>query len=275
MTTKKKEKKTISRVELEKQGLDLINEALTKPGNLSECYKQFHRFSTRNRHLASMQAGLTPIATYKQWQEKGRQVKKGSLAITLMMPFVKKIEAEKPNEEDKVITCFMYRNNWFSYDQTEQIEGMEPAKPEPIPGFDIDQAIKKLEITEEKFLDNNGNCQGYCYDQTIAINPMAENPFKTKLHEMAHILLGHTKEVKSIIDTLTLEIAPREVEAETVTYIVAATLGESEKWLKKSRGYIQHWLKRNTKDKIRINKILSVADKILNAGACKGGQNDN
>jgi hypothetical protein len=38
----------------------------------------------------------------------------------------------------------------------------------------------------------DGNCQGYSQQRVIAINPLATNPTKTTIHEMADILCGHS-----------------------------------------------------------------------------------
>ena len=70
---------------------DLLQSAVTEPGILSRAYQQFHSYSLGNQLLALMQChqrGIEPgsMATYRRWQELGRQVKRGEKALTLCMP---------------------------------------------------------------------------------------------------------------------------------------------------------------------------------------------
>ena len=76
-------------------------------------------------------------------------------------------------------------------------------------------------------------------------------------------MLGHTTE-GTMADS---EITPkdiREVEAESVAYILCSILGLDG--LVESRGYIQHWLSNNTIDDKSAQKIFTAANTILNAG---------
>ena len=69
----------------------MVTEALENPGRSHEAYRAFHRYSRGNQFLALSQTGREePINTYKGWQSLGRQVKKGSKAITLLMPVTAK-----------------------------------------------------------------------------------------------------------------------------------------------------------------------------------------
>ena len=70
-----------------------------------------------------------------------------------------------------------------------------PDIPEqPIPGWDWQTALAKFGIQEAPFHHTNGNHQGYSHHLEFAINPVAVNPTKTRFHELAHILPGHTLE---------------------------------------------------------------------------------
>ena len=80
-----------------------------------------------------------------------------------------------------------------------------------------------LEIKIEKFAMVNGNCQGYAKpnENLIAINPLASDPFKTSIHEMAHCLLHKDEESETLNHAETL--LPRsikELEAEGTAYLV-------------------------------------------------------
>ncbi len=70
---------------------DLLQDAVTRPGSIMEAYSNFHSYSIGNCMLAAAQCHargvqLGPIATYKKWQELGRQVRRGEKALTLCMP---------------------------------------------------------------------------------------------------------------------------------------------------------------------------------------------
>jgi hypothetical protein len=81
----------------------------------------------------------------------------------------------------------------------------------------------------------DGNCQGYASGQTFALNPVAALPHKTRLHEMAHIVLGHTQEF-TMTDSERTPKDIKEVEAESVAYILCSIL--CLPGLEESRGYI-------------------------------------
>ena len=80
-----------------------------------------------------------------------------------------------------------------------------------------------LNVEEIPFEMLNGNCQGYAKGRQIAINPLAQMPVKTTLHELAHIELGHTSE--AIHDSETTPRSLREVEAESVALLCLESLG--------------------------------------------------
>ena len=65
--------------------------------------------------------------------------------------------------------------------------------------------------------------QGYARQRTIAVSPVAALPFKTTIHELAHVCLGHTSEGEETDG----EITPRnlrECEAEAVALLCCAAL---------------------------------------------------
>ena len=251
------------------QWSEYLKEAVEQEGILSSCYSVFHDYSIGNQLLAYYQLKardlpLAPIASYKKWQSLGRQVKKGQKAISLLLPITVKQKDENGEETGKVFRLFKEKANWFSLDQTEGEDFIAPT----IEGWDADKALKNLEITQIEFEHTNGNCQGYATGRSIAINPVAALPHKTRFHELAHVVLGHTTE-GTLEDTPVTEKSIREVEAESVAYILCKVLnlkGDIE-----SRGYIQNWLQDGEISDKSAQKIFSAADKILKAG--KGEQN--
>lgn len=243
---------------------DLLNKAISEPGIISEAYSAFHSYSLGNQIAAAFQLSLkglplAPIASFKAWKDKGRSVRKGEKAIALCMPVTFKVE-DKETGEESTFARFIWRNNWFSLDQT---EGEEFKHEVVSPEWDKQAALLKLDISEGRFEMANGNVQGYASSRTIAVNPLAVLPHKTRFHEIAHIVLGHTAE--SVMSDS--EMTPRdvrEVEAEGVSYILCSLLGLPG--IAESRGYIQSWLGCQPLTEKTAQRIFSTADKILKAG---------
>lgn len=259
----------------------LLKEAIEVPGRLSEAYRVFHNYSLGNRILAAIQLAernlpLSPIASFNRWRELGRHVRKGEKAIALYMPITVRRKAEQSetsekdegaNQQGGSMTFFMLKRNWFALAQTEG-EANQPQASTP--EWDADLALQTLGIKEVPFEMLNGNCQGYAKHgvMEIAINPLAVLPMKTRFHEIAHHLLGHTgqdDEVGVMADGLNLPKCIREAEAEATAYLCCATLGLPG--MEESRGYIQSWLDGEKFPDKSARRVFTAADKILRAGA--------
>ena len=93
----------------------------------------------------------------------------------------------------------------------------------PIPGFDLDTALRMLNITRTNFDEMNGNIQGFATGREIAVSPIAAIPHKTIFHEIAHCVLHHTTSEK-LVDSEDTPMNLREVEAEAVALICCETL---------------------------------------------------
>ena len=100
----------------------LLDEAITKPGIVSEAYSRFHNYSIGNQLLAYVQCAMRgihpgPISTYPGWKALGRYVKRGEKALTLCMPVTGKKRAKiaredgTEEEEEGVFTRFVFRNH--------------------------------------------------------------------------------------------------------------------------------------------------------------------
>jgi len=250
----------------------LLEQALTEPGIVSEAYRKFHRFSIGNQMLAAMQLkhrnlSLSPIASFNRWKELGRSVSKGQKAISLWMPMTIKRQESSGEEADSIasdpgdlITLFKLAPRWFSLDQT---EGEDYNEPVDIPQWNAEAAMASLDVTLERFEFLDGNVQGYAIARRIAVSPIAEYPHKTRFHEIAHVVLGHTLEA-DCNDTATTPRNIQEVEAESVAFLLCSILdlpGRDE-----SRGYIQSWLEGATLPEKSAQRIFSVSQKILEAG---------
>lgn len=243
----------------------MLSEAVNKPGVLSSAYSAFYNYSIGNQLLAwsQMQAReipLGPIATFKDWQSKGRQVRKGEKAIELVMPVTINRKDESGEKTGDVFTLFTMKPRWFALSQTDGEDYSHEAKS---PEWDAATALDALGITEVAYNSTDGNCQGYATGSSISINPVAALPHKTRFHEIAHVVLGHTKEHDMHDDERTPRDV-REVEAESVAYICISLLGLPGQ--EESRGYIQHWLGGDKIEDKTAQRIFAAANKILDAG---------
>lgn len=249
---------------------ELLNRALTEPGIVSAAYSRFHRYSLSNQVLAVIQLqernmALSPIASYNQWKKLGRTVRRGEKALALFMPLtIKALERDKETGEKidtgKVFTRFALKKNWFSLDQT---EGEDYNEAVVIPSWSAEQALERLGIEECGFQLVNGNIQGYAFERSIAVSPIAALPHKTRFHELAHVILGHTQQ-GWCSDTPTLARHIEEVEAEATAYILSALLDLPG--LDEARGYIQSWLGGQLLPEKSAQKIFGAAQTIMAAG---------
>lgn len=131
----------------------LLSEAVSQPGMISGAYSAFHGYSIGNQLLAwsqclSREIPLGPIATYKRWSELGRQVKKGSKAISLVMPVTINKRDDNGDKTDDIFQMFVMRNNWFVLSQTEGDEFKHEVKSAE---WDGQKALMTLNITEKSF----------------------------------------------------------------------------------------------------------------------------
>ena len=251
---------------------ELLVTAIKEPGAIHEAYSRFWNYSSGNQVLALTQCiarGIEPgpIASFQRWREFGRYVKKGEKALALIMPVtvkVKSVEPEHTNEPERQTveptrTIFILKRRWFVLSQTEG----EPYQPAPIPEWTKDRALETLGLREEPFQELNGNIQGYARARIVSVSPLSALPHKTRFHEMAHVLLGHTGR-GGLSDTESISKSLIEAEAESVALICCESLNLPGAEF--SRGYIQHWLDGEEIPERSAQRIFAVADRILKAG---------
>jgi len=247
----------------------LLIEAVTKPGLIMKAYSAFHSYSVGNQILALVQCQMRglqpgPINTFPKWKDLGRFVKRGERALTLCMPITCK-RREDNSDEEHTFTSFVYKARWFTLSQT---DGQE-LEPITIPEWDAERALAALSIERVPFDHPDGNIQGFAKQRQVAINPLAQLPFKTLFHELGHVILGHTTEA-DFADTERTPKNLREVEAEAVALLCCEALNlEGATYC---RRYIQNWLcpsigyKGDAIPEKGAQKIFHAADQILKAG---------
>jgi antirestriction protein ArdC len=260
---------------------ELLHSAVNTPGKLLAAYTAFHNYSFGNALLAleqciSRKIEPGPLNSYKGWLTLKRQVRKGEKGLCLCMPvtYKKRIagkaapETTEGSEEsqEEMRQCFVFRSYWFVLAQT---EGETPYE-QPIPGFDLDAALQSLDISRIPFDEINGNVQGFAHLREIAVSPIAALPHKTTLHEIAHVVLGHTSSQK-LVDLEHMDRNIREVEAESVALICCESLVLPG--AEAARGYIQHWLQGEKEiPNQSAARIFSAAQTILRAGSSNEGR---
>ena len=253
----------------------LLKRALTEPGIISAAYRRFHRFSIGNQILAAIQLDqkglpLSPIASFGRWKALGRSVRKGEKALSLWMPITVKRRDEPVSEEsadaEAVFTRFKCLPRWFSLEQT---EGEDYTEPLESPQWHAEAALTALDIAAEHFDYLDGNVQGYAVKRRIAVSKLADYPHKTRFHEMAHVVLGHTL-AADCQDAASTPRSLQEVEAEGVAFLLCSILdlpGQDE-----SRAYIQSWLEGDPLPEKSVQRIFKVSQEILEAGRPKADQ---
>lgn len=239
----------------------LLRDAVERPGLLLKAYSAFHGYSIGNQLLALKQCeqrGIEagPISTFPGWKDKGRSVRKGQKAIWLCMP----MRFGKKGDPDSQRMAFAFKPRWFVLAQTEG----EPVEPPTVEEWLYERALSTLSISETPFALLDGNTQGYARQREISISPLAQLPHKTRFHELAHVVLGHTAEA-DFNDTERTPRTLREVEAEAVALICCETLRLDG--AEYARGYIQNWYGSDEPvPEASAQKIFRAADLILRAG---------
>ena len=255
---------------------ELLNQVLEAPGVIHDCLSMFRKYSLSNTCLIAFQCqerGLQmgPVATFEQWKKQGRYVRKGEKALAMWMPITVNVKETDEETGERVKTggkrvIFVLKNNWFTYAQT---DGEEIPMPE-MGEFSVGNALAALDIVQEPYdMAKVGNsAMGYAYKRIVAVNPMCPKPLATMLHELGHVVLGHTERGESMTDAAELPRCIKELEAESVAMLVLDALGDSESAVF-CRGYIQHWLKSGGVSSVpeaSAKRIFAAADKILKAG---------
>lgn len=255
-------------------------EALEAPGAIGSTYTRFYNYSFLNQIRLMMQGVFEPVATYRRWTELGFQVQKGTKAKSVLAPVLvtkRDKETKQPvlhpvtGKPQQILIGFRDSRTVFGFSDTDG----EELPPLEVQGWDIDVALAALKVTREKFKHNDGNTQGYSFEnekqgRVFAINPAAVYPTKTLFHELAHLVLGHCKGLDDGSPVCARHIA--EVQAEAVAYLVAKELELIDWNPGESRGYIQTWLGSDEVEDGAVAQIFSAVNKILVAGRKASGE---
>lgn len=243
---------------------EIFEALLNMPGSFGDTYSRFHPYSLRNLGFLALQGcPPEPLGTFKKWQELGGHVKKGSSAYSILRPILVRKKDEDGEPTDERFTRFKVVKALFPLSMTSGAE-LPPYEP---PNWSKTTALDNLDIQEVPFENYDGNVAGYSYQRNIAINPLAKYPFKTTLHEIAHIELGHT--AQSMEDHKSEHRGLREFEAESTAVFTIRKIGglALERYDESaSRAYIQHWMKEDKPSDTSVKRIFKTSDAIHKAG---------
>ena len=226
--------------------------------------RSFHTYSLNNLLLILAQSPeATMVAGFRQWQAKGRQVRRGEKSIKIFGYSEKTLEqTDDAPDEHRVLRYFPVLSV-FDVAQTDPIDGAEAIPVDPtrrLVGEDDHGVIPPL----TSHLESHGwtihraplsSASGYTDPEshrvTLADSLSTEHAAKTLIHEAAHIELHHIDDVEEY----GAHRGRMEVEAESVAFIVAGLTGFDTSAY--SIGYITGWADENT------NVIRDTAARVL------------
>jgi hypothetical protein len=196
---------------------------------------------------------------------------RGARAEEVIVPILVNEHGPKPAPEDETLEekrervakliVFKVVRAVFPLSSTEGKESPEV----PTLGRDLATALGKPGIREEPFESTNGNLQGYSHGLECAINPVAVNATKTRFHELAHIVLGHT--LPHHYEEYQARRGLLGFPAEAAACLVINELDVmDEETVSHSRGSIRHWLGEKHPLEQAIRQLSTAADRILKAG---------
>lgn len=239
----------------------MMDELLNREGRMTNTYSRFPYHSVGNRILLAMQGVAEPYGTVKQWNSLDRRVIKGSKAKAILRPIFRTEEDPDTGDERQRRSGFKLVNCMFTVSETEgaDVLPMEPRK------WDYQKALRELDVTEVPFRSMDGNTAGYSWHRELAINPVAKYPEKTKLHELGHIVLGHTTDEQ--LEVYKQHRGLFEFQAEGVAYIAGHDLELTEHFdAAESRRYVQSWLSGQEPSEDQIRDVFTATDRIIRSG---------
>jgi antirestriction protein ArdC len=230
---------------------------------------RFHKYSFGNVLLIMRQCPTaTRVAGFQAWKALGRSVRKGEKALWILAPCRYKVADRETGEERWVVRGFK-AVPVFDLAQTDGedladvravlVDGGAPAglwdglaKQVAAAGFMLTRA------------DDLGGANGVTRFDTREVVVRADvsdaQACKTLAHELGHILLGHESELLAGDP----EQGRREVEAESVAFIVAGALGMATDGY--SMPYVARWAAGDAEQvKRSAERVLKVAGQMIDA----------
>jgi antirestriction protein ArdC len=231
----------------------------------------FHRYSLSNLLLIMAQCPhASRVAGFRQWQARGRQVRKGEKSIRIFGYSTKTIPAQSEDEEDKKAAYFPVLSV-FDISQTDPIDGVE-SEVDLAPRLRGDDqtgifdavatwlTAEGWEVTRERLHGEDGRTMvgGARRQVSIEVTLEPAHAAVTILHEAGHALMH------SEVTDYHQHRGIYETEAEAVAYVTAGVLGLDS--AANSIGYIASWAAGDAAlVKLTAVKVLHTVRTILDA----------
>jgi hypothetical protein len=236
---------------------------------------RFHSYSWRNCLLILAQMPTaTRVAGYRAWQSLGRQVRKGEHGIAVLAPVTCRSNVEDEEAGDVEASTAREIRGW----KIEHVFDISQTDGEPLPHVTASHVDGEAppglwdaltaqviaadftllrEATPGRPTANGSMTRS---EKTVRVRDDLgpAQACKTLAHELAHVQLGHG--TADCTDTR----SQAEVEAESVTYIVASTAGLDTSGY--SFPYIGHWAPAGNEADILADtaeRVLATARRIL------------
>ncbi len=228
-------------------------------------FGDFHQYSFNNATLIGIQRpDARRVASYKKWQEKGFQVKKGEKAIHILAPLLVDDKEKDPDpitgKYPKKLISFK-AVPVFDIAQTEEIPGVEHdvafvrharelVRPGEEPEGMRDALVAECEkygytvkYEERSLYAAVGSTNWMTKEVAIASNASPVAQMEILAHELGHIAMGHTseEELKSYHSKEGGERDRMEVEAESVSYLLSNAWGLQTQDKSPAFEYIAGW----------------------------------
>ncbi len=213
-----------------------------------------NKWSLLNRTLMFF-SGTQDARGYRQWQEAGRQVKKGAKAIYILAPSLKKVTNEETEEDVKLVLKGFLAIAVFRAEDTEgdPLDYQQIKLPE----------LPLMEVAEEwgisvKAIPGNYRIYG-CFSKQRNEIALASQEEVVFFHELAHA--GHSKITKLEKEQNWKKEIVAELSASVLCHIVGK---DGSKHLGQSYRYIEDYAQ-----KAKLNayqgciKVMSDVEKVL------------
>lgn len=196
----------------------------------------FHKYSVNNLILIYIQnSKATMVASYKDWEKKGRHVKRGEKGIYVIVPTPVKIETLDETGELLEKTIMRFKKGYvFDISQTEGedvptlCKELSDSTITNTNKLNLESIFKVLEnITgfDIEYGEMLGSESGYCspIEKKIVLkkNTSTLQTFETLIHECSHALNIE----KNLKNKSKEEKANEEIIAESVSYVVLKHFG--------------------------------------------------
>lgn len=263
-------------MDLLEKGLGSINDSKDYQ-NYLKVMARFPRYSMRNTMLIySQMPDATLVAGYGTWKTAfHRHVRKGEKGIRIFAPYsyVKKEQDEQTGQIVKKTLKGFRPVFVFDFSQTEGKPLPDPYKPVMLEGDltnleSLSGALEDLTGYQILFLPLGEEVKGSCsYEKKLIkvselLSPL--HAFKTILHETAHALMHSPAARKNFeYDDYLEDRSLREVEAESVSFVVCQVLGiDCSEY---SLPYVASWNNGKKLLSLTLERIAQCSSTILQA----------